>query len=400
MLHLLPNAPDFTRCDPIRKYRLGPFLCVLVKEPKAIANRITPNLSAIEFIYAMIFVHDERDVRLIVTSERTANSSLIALNRMMGGDTDGSKAFLCIFRRDGSRENLGKFEGLDNENVFSKISLELCAKEFDLQGSTAQLIHGLVQDDHLAGSGTLRIESSPSESEIEEQSDIEEDETEEIDEAEDSPGHETSSNQWHPAEMVEDLRADGEITEAAQLQGRLDSLRSHALMLTIWQLEAYGTGNVDNDLRKLVEEMRADGDVRGAFCLQQSINARQDARILSRFSELIETEGDRLKRLQRQLYAAEAKDNFTEMKSILEEQVSIYRNVCPSSISAEEFNEESLAEKLDELREYAEHARADGDIAQAIRIQKEIDNLTSWVVAAELQCYLYHSSLAERLGNG
>jgi hypothetical protein len=190
------------------------------------------------------------------------------------------------------------------------------------------------------------------------------------------------------------------MAEVAQLQGRLDGLRAHSLMLTIWQLESCGTGNIDSDLRKLAEEMRADGDVRGAFSFQQSINARQDARILSRFYKLLETEGDRLKRLQRQLYAAEAKDNFTEMKSILEEQVSIYRYVCQSSIPAEEFNEERLAEKLDELRQHVENARAGGDTVQAARIQREIDDLIPWVVAAELQCYLYHSSLAERLGIG
>jgi hypothetical protein len=208
MLHMLPNAPDFTRCDPVRKYRLGPFLCVLVKEPEPIANRIAPNSAVIEFIYAMIFLHDDGDVRFIVTSERTTNKNLVSLNKMLDGDTDDSKAFLCIFRGDGSRENFGKFEGLDNENVFSKISLEICAKEFDLQGSTAQLIHGLVQDDHLSDSGTLRIESKPSYSEIEEQPDLEEDEVDDVAEAEESLGQEAPSDKWHPAEMVEALRAD------------------------------------------------------------------------------------------------------------------------------------------------------------------------------------------------
>ena len=399
MLHMLPNAPDFTRCDPVRKYRLGSFLCVLVKEPKPIANRIVPTASAIEFIYAMIFLHDDGDVRLIVTSERTTDAGLVSLNGILGRDTDDSKAFLCIFREDGSRENFGKFEGLNNENVFSKISLELCAKEFGLEGSKVQLIHGLAQDDHLCSSGTLRMEGKPSARQAEEHLDIEEDETGGTEEAEDPPDQEAPSDKWHPAEVVEVLRADCEIAEAAQLQGRLDRLRAHALTRTIWELESYGTGNIENDLRKLVEEMRADGDVRGAFSLQQSINARQDARILSRFYELIETEGDRLKRLQRQLYAAEAKDNISDMTSILEEQVSIYRIVCPSSIPAEEFSEEILAKKLDELREHIENARADGDTIEAAAIQKEIDNIIPWIVAAELQCYLYHSSLAERLGN-
>lgn len=395
MLHLLPNAPDFTRCDPVRKYKLGQFLCVLVREPKAIANRIVPNASPIEFIYAMVFVHDEGDVRLIVTSERTVNQSLISLSKIVGGDTDDSKSFLCIFRGDGSRENLGKFEGLDNENVFSKIALELFAREFQLQGLTAQLIHGLVQDDHLAGSGTVRVQSNPEAQKYEESSGYGEGAEDDV-EAEFH--QETSSQKWHPAEIVEEFRANGERKDAAALQGRLDGLRLHALMQTIWQLEASSTGNIDDDLRNMVEEMRADGDVHGAFCMQQAINARQDARTISRFFELVEAEGDRLKRLQRQLYAAEAKDNFNEMRSILEEQIAIYGDICPSSITADEFSEELISEKLDSLRELAEDARADGDTTQAARIQKEIDGMARWLIAAELQSYLYHSSLAERQG--
>lgn len=388
MLHLLPNAPDFTRCDPVREYRLGPFHCVLVREPKAIGNRIVPTASQIEFIYAMVFMHDEGDVRLIVTSERTADPNLISSNIAMGGDADDSKSFLCIFRRDGSRENLGKFEGLENENVFSMIALELCVREFKLHGLTAQLLQGLVDGDHLAGVRTVQVQSNQ-EIPVEESSRYGEGAE---DDAETGCDEEAVSEKWHPAEIVEEFRANGEIKNAAELQGRLDGFRLHALMRVIWELEHNSTGNLDDDLRSMVEEMRADGAVRSAFCVQQVINARQDARTISRFFELVEAEGVRLKRLQRQLYAAEAKDNSNDIRSILAEQIAIYGDVCPSPMTVDEFSEELITEKLDSLRELVEEARADGDVVQAAKIQEEIDGLGLWLIAAELQIYLYFPS--------
>jgi hypothetical protein len=115
----LGSAPDFMARNPERIASAAGLLITHVKDVRPLAARL-PNAPSfpLTFPHALVFIDmKSREPVLIVTLERSI------------GDTP----FLCVFRRDGTRINLGDGSSVLSDREFLRMAFSLANRELDLE---------------------------------------------------------------------------------------------------------------------------------------------------------------------------------------------------------------------------------------------------------------------------
>lgn len=127
MIPFNPSLPDITKREPIRAYRIGDNLALLVKNPKSLAQSQGIGEGVIEYLYALAVITTEKDMVLMVTSERSGDV-LRAMSQNTIGVEQTENPFICIFTESGTHLNLGNSPDWSNIDKFAERALKIACE--------------------------------------------------------------------------------------------------------------------------------------------------------------------------------------------------------------------------------------------------------------------------------
>lgn len=132
MIPFSPSMPDITKSDPIRVFRLGDHLALLLEKPKPIAEGAAAGM--IDFVYALVVMTATKqpDLVCIVTSEKSGKE----LRKMAKETTEFDQSlhpFLCIFDQTGGHHNLGDSPDWENQDKFTTRALVIARERLGIQ---------------------------------------------------------------------------------------------------------------------------------------------------------------------------------------------------------------------------------------------------------------------------
>lgn len=124
--------PDITKSDPIRVFRLGDHLALLLEKPKPIAEGAAAGM--IDFVYALVVMTATKqpDLVYIVTSEKSGKE-LRKMAKETTGFDQSLHPFLCIFDQTGGHHNLGDSPDWENQDKFTTRALEIARERLGIQ---------------------------------------------------------------------------------------------------------------------------------------------------------------------------------------------------------------------------------------------------------------------------
>lgn len=148
MIPYNPSLPDITKSEPVRAFRVGQYLALLLEKPKSIAETTAgSDFGLITYLYALAVITTEKphDLVYMVTSEQSG-PELCRQSKEVTGIDQTTQPFLCVFDEKGGHLNLGHFPECDKQNHFTAKALEVVRERFQIRDAAIEVKAGGAPD--------------------------------------------------------------------------------------------------------------------------------------------------------------------------------------------------------------------------------------------------------------
>jgi len=138
-----PAMPNIAKSQPIRAFRVGEYLTLLLEKPKSLADAGGIGTGIISYLYALAVVTTSKpaDLVLIVTSEQSG-PELRRLPKEKTGIDQTIDPFLCVFDEKGGHHNLGHSPEWANQDAFVRRALEVVQEHFKIGDAPVEVQAG------------------------------------------------------------------------------------------------------------------------------------------------------------------------------------------------------------------------------------------------------------------
>jgi len=138
-----PALPNIAKSQPIRAFRVGEYLTLLLEKPKSLADAGGINGGLISYLYALAVITTSKpaDLVMVVTSE-LSGPELRRMTKETTGVDQTSDPFLCVFDEKGGHHNLGHSPSWANQEQFVTRALELVRERFKVTDGPVEVTPG------------------------------------------------------------------------------------------------------------------------------------------------------------------------------------------------------------------------------------------------------------------
>ena len=138
-----PNLPNIAKREPLRAFRIGSYLALLLGNPPSLAESAGVAAGLIKHLYALAVITTSKpsDLLLVITSEQSG-PELRRMAKERTGVDQTTEPFLCLFDEAGGHQNLGHSHDWTNQDKFVRRALGIVCERFQVRESPVEVTSG------------------------------------------------------------------------------------------------------------------------------------------------------------------------------------------------------------------------------------------------------------------